>query len=54
MDKVISFRIQDSEVYFKLCRYAEMHGTTVSKLIRQAIEDFISSLDNDKEKENNG
>lgn len=54
MDKVISFRIHDSEVYFKLCRYAEMHNTTVSKLIRAAIEEFISSLDNDKEKENNG
>lgn len=52
MDKVITFRIQDPELYWRLCREAEQRGTTVSKLIRDAIEDFIKSLD--KEIKENG
>ena len=52
MDKIITFRIQDPELYRRLCREAERHGTTVSKLIRAAIEDFIKSLD--KENKENG
>lgn len=52
MDKVITFRIQDPELYWRLCREAEQRGTTVSKLIRVAIEDFIKSLD--KENKENG
>ena len=54
MDKVITFRIQDPELYWKLCRKAETSGTTVSKLIRAAIEQFIESLDKEKENQNNG
>lgn len=49
MDKIVTFRIRDDETYFKLCRYAEHKDTTVSNLIRDAINIYISSLDKEKE-----
>lgn len=53
MDKVVTFRIKEDEVYFKIKQAAEQQSISVSDLIREAL---IYYLDRAiiKEEKNNG
>ncbi len=52
MDKLISFRIKEDEMYFKIRQAAEQLNISVSDLIREALIYYLDRAI--KEEKNNG
>lgn len=42
--KILSVRVGDS-LYQKICSYAEQHNTSVTEVVLQALEKFLSKLE---------